>query len=231
MLISYIIPVFNERKTVEKSIQDIIDLKIDKEIIIIDNNSTDGSKEIINKFKNYSNITIFQKNENLGFGDSIQKGFELAKSKYIYIQYSDLEYDHFASIKMMKYAENKNIDVVFASRLINFNKKQLFSKVIKKPTYLATIICTFLINIFYNKNLTDIIGTKLYNREAVLSLVPKTKGPGFDFEFVSIICKNKLKIAELHIDYIPRANSKEKKIKFYHMVNALYEIFKIKFFK
>ena len=61
MLISYIIPVFNERKTVEKSIQDIIDLKIDKEIIIIDNNSTDGSKEIINKFKNYSNITIFQK--------------------------------------------------------------------------------------------------------------------------------------------------------------------------
>ena len=63
---------------------------------------------------------------------------------------------------------------------------------------------------FYNKNLTDIIGTKLYNREAVLSLVPKTKGQGFDFEFVSIICKNKLKIAELHIDYIPRANSKEK---------------------
>ena len=148
MLISYIIPVFNERKTVEKSIQDIIDLKIDKEIIIIDNNSTDGSKEIINKFKNYSNITIFQKNENLGFGDSIQKGFELAKSKYIYIQYSDLEYDHFASIKMMQYAENKNIDVVFASRLINFNKKQLFSKVIKKPSYLATIICTSLINIF-----------------------------------------------------------------------------------
>ena len=59
MLITYIIPVFNERKTVEKSIQDIIDLKLEKEIIIIDNNSTDGSKEIIKKFekkKKYYNL-------------------------------------------------------------------------------------------------------------------------------------------------------------------------------
>ena len=61
--------------------------------------------------------------------------------------------------------------------------------------------------------------------------MPKTNGPGFDFEFVSIICKNNLNTGEVYIDYIPRENSSEKKIKFYHMINALYEIFKIKFFK
>ena len=61
--------------------------------------------------------------------------------------------------------------------------------------------------------------------------MPKNNGQGFDFEFVSIICKKKLKIKELNIEYTPRKNSKEKKIKFYHMFNAIYEIFKVKFFK
>ncbi len=228
MLISYIIPVFNERKTVEKSIQDIIDLKIDKEIIIIDNNSTDGSKEIINKFKDYPGIIIYEKKINLGFGHSIQKGFELANGKYIFIQYADLEYDHFKSLVMLKHAQEFKIDVVFASRLLKFSGSEIIKELFKKPSYLATIICTFLINFFYNKNLTDIIGTKLYNKHAVAPFIPKTNGQGFDFEFVSIICKNKLKIDELQINYIPRLNSKDKKIKFYHMFNALYAILKIK---
>jgi glycosyltransferase involved in cell wall biosynthesis len=231
MLITYIIPVFNERKTVEKSIQDILDLKLEKEIIIIDNNSTDGSKEIIQKFQNYQNIITVEKNQNLGFGHSIQKGFELAKGKYIFIQYADLEYDHLASLKMLKYAEKQEIDVVFASRLINLNKSKILQELIKKPSYLATLICTFLINFFYNKNLTDIIGTKLYNREKVTEFVPKNNGQGFDFEFVSVICKKNLLIKEMHIDYTPRKDSNEKKIKFYHMFNAIFEILKIKFFK
>jgi glycosyltransferase involved in cell wall biosynthesis len=231
MLITYIIPVLNEKKTLKKSIQDIIDLKMDKEIIIIDNNSTDGSKEIIDEFKDFKNIIIVHKKQNLGFGDSIQKGFDLAKGKYIFIQYSDLEYDHFASLDMLKYAEKENIDVVFASRLFNLNKKELLIKLMKKPSYLATLLCTFLINIFYNKNLTDIIGTKLYKTENLKTYLPKTKGQGFDFEFVSIICKSNLVIGEQFIDYTPRENSSEKKIKFYHIINALYAIFKIKFFK
>jgi len=231
MLITYIIPVLNEKKTLKKSIQDIIDLKIDKEIIIIDNNSTDGSKEIIDEFKDFKNIIIVHKKQNLGFGDSILKGFDLAKGKYIFIQYSDLEYDHFASLDMLKYAEKENIDVVFASRLFNLNKKELLIKLMKKPSYLATLLCTFLINIFYNKNLTDIIGTKLYKTENLKTYLPKTKGQGFDFEFVSIICKSNLVIGEQFIDYTPRENSSEKKIKFYHIINALYAIFKIKFFK
>lgn len=231
MLITYIIPVFNERKTVEKSIQDIIDLKLEKEIIIIDNNSTDGSKEIIKKFENKKNIIIYEKNKNLGFGHSIQKGFEISSGEYIFIQYADLEYDHLSSIEMLKSAQNENIDVIFASRLINLTKKQIMYKLLEKPSYLATIICTFLINIFYNKKLSDIIGTKLYNRSKLIDFVPKNNGQGFDFEFVSIICKKKFKIKEMKINYVPRTNSSEKKIKFYHMFNAIYEIFKVKFFK
>ena len=126
MLITYIIPVFNERKTVEKSIQDIIDLKLEKEIIIIDNNSTDGSKEIIKKFENKKNIIIYEKDKNLGFGHSIQKGFEISSGEYIFIQYADLEYDHLSSIEMLKSAQNENIDVIFASRLMFFYRIRQF---------------------------------------------------------------------------------------------------------
>ena len=228
MTLSFIIPVFNEAKTLKRSIDDVVSLSIKKEIIIVDNGSVDGSVDIINQYKDIEYIKILLKRKNLGYGDSIQKGFDLATGDYIFIQYADLEYDHHTSILMYNLAIQNSYDVIFGSRLKY--KKKLIQLIIKKPSYLATIICTALINYFYKKEFTDIIGTKLYNRNSIKNILPKTKGQGFDFELVSLICKKKLNIEETFVDYIPRQNSKEKKIKFYHMFNALYEIFKIKFF-
>ena len=77
----------------------------------------------------------------------------------------------------------------------------------------------------YNKNLTDIIGTKLYKTENLKTYLPKTKGQGFDFEFVSIICKSNLVIGEQFIDYTPRENSSEKKPEdeFYVKIDSLFK--------
>ena len=100
-LVAFLIPVYNEIKTVEKAIKEIVNLDYDeKEIIIIDNNSNDGSKSIIKKFENYKNIKTILKDKNLGFGDSIKKGFELSKGEFIYIQYADLEY-HISGFNIM----------------------------------------------------------------------------------------------------------------------------------
>jgi len=228
MNLSYIIPVFNEKKTLDKSIQDIIDLPIEKEIIIVDNGSTDGSIDIIKKYQNMENFKIIFKSKNLGYGDSIQKGFDLATAKYIFIQYADLEYDHFSSMSMLNTALDDDLDAIFGSRLKD--KKNFLNIILKKPSYLASIICTSLINFFYKKKFTDIIGTKLYKKKSIEKIMPKTKGQGFDFELVSLICKHNLTVVESYVDYIPRTNSNEKKIKFYHMFNALYAIFKIKYF-
>ena len=86
MIITFLVPVYNEVKTVENSIKEVLDLKnIQKEIIIIDNCSTDGSIEVVKKFKNISNVKVILKSKNLGYGDSIKKGFELATGDYIYI--------------------------------------------------------------------------------------------------------------------------------------------------
>jgi glycosyltransferase involved in cell wall biosynthesis len=212
MSITFLIPIFNEVKTVRKAIEETIKLDVtSKEIIIIDNNSTDGSKDIIEKYRNKENIHIIYQKKNLGFGNSIQDGFLKSSNEFIYIQYGDLEYDINASIEMLKLIKKKNLDVVFASRLKNINNiRDKLKEVFKKPSYLATLFCTFLINWFYGKNFTDIIGTKLYRKEMIQPIVPKTSGQGFDFELVSLISKRNLSVEEVHIKYTPRENRSEK---------------------
>lgn len=230
--IGYLVTVFNEQRTVKEALQQVLDINyLNKKILVIDNGSTDGSKEIIEIFTQ-KNISYILRKKNEGFGKTIQEGIKLLDTDYIYIQYSDLEYDHLRSIDMMNYAIENDLDVVLGSRLStkNMRNMSLIQKIKKKPAYIATIICTYLINKFYNKNFTDIIGGKLYKRSSVIKIPVNSFFAGFDFEFISRIVKSKLKVGEISINYKPRANSNEKKMKFYHMLNALYEIFKVKLF-
>ena len=230
--IGYLVTVFNEHRTVKESVQQVLNINYpNKKILVIDNGSTDGSKEIIESF-DQKNMMYILREKNQGFGKTIQEGIKLLDTDYIYIQYSDLEYDHLRSIDMMNYAIKNNLDVVMGSRLSTKNMREmsLIQKIKIKPSYIATILCTYLINKFYNKNFTDIIGGKLYKRSSVIKIPISSFSSGFDFEFISRIIKSKLKVGEISIDYQPRANSHEKKIKPYHILNALYEIFKVKLF-
>jgi len=228
--ITYLVTVYNEVKTVKKAIQQVLNINYaNKEIIVIDNGSQDGSALIIKNFVHKKKIVKILRKSNLGFGKSIVEGIKKSKGDYIYIQHSDLEYDHKKSIKMMNYAEKNNLDLVLGSRLKN-NKLPLIKIIINKPSYLATLICTFLINIFYRKNFTDIIGAHLIKKKKIKKIKINSLHNGFIFEFISRICKKKLEIGEVSIKYNPRKNSNEKKIKFYHMFVALFEIFKIKLF-
>jgi glycosyltransferase involved in cell wall biosynthesis len=226
--ITYLITVYNEVKTVKKSIEDILNIKYKKkEIIIIDNGSTDGSQNIIKK---YTKIKKIIRKKNLGYGRTIEEGIEKSTGEYIYIQNSDLEYDEKKSISMLNFAIRKKLDVVLGSRLKK-KKKNIIKLLLEKPSYLATIICTYLINKFYNRKFTDIIGAKLYKIKSIKKIPINSYHMGFDFEFISRICKNNYKIGEVYIKYKPREISKNKKIKFYHMFIAFYEIFKVKFFE
>jgi glycosyltransferase involved in cell wall biosynthesis len=226
--ITYLITVYNEVKTVKKSIEDILNIKYKKkEIIIIDNGSTDGSQNIIKK---YTKIKKIIRKKNLGYGRTIEEGIEKSTGEYIYIQNSDLEYDEKKSISMLNFAIRKKLDVVLGSRLKK-KKKNIIKLLLEKPSYLATIICTYLINKFYNRKFTDIIGAKLYKIKSIKKIPINSYHMGFDFEFISRICKNNYTIGELYIKYKPREISKDKKIKFYHMFIAFYEIFKVKFFE
>ncbi len=224
--ITFLITVFNEVKTVRKAINDIINLDFpEKEIIIIDNGSSDGSQEIIKEFKNIKTIL---RTKNLGYGSTVIEGLNLAKGKYIYIHNSDLEYDFTKSIEMMNVADTNNLDIVLGSRLKN--KKNIIKNLKSNPAFLATYVTTFLINILYKKKFTDIIGSKFYKVEKLKNIKVDFYHEGFDFGFISRVCKEKYNIDEIAVDYTPRENFYEKKIKWYHMFAALYAIFRVKFF-
>ena len=233
MIITYIIPIFNESKTVKRSIIQAIKIPIKKkEIIVIDNGSTDNSNKIIKKFSQHRNVKIILRKKNMGFGATIDQGTKMAKGKYIYIHYGDLEYDIKASLKMLKLAEKNNLDIVFASRLVNkFKKMSVFSIIKKRPHYIASIILTKLANILFKKKLTDIIGTKLYKKSSILKFLPKKINIGYDLELDAIFCQKFFKSEEVSIKYKPRADSKEKKVKWWHMFFFILAILKVKFLK
>jgi glycosyltransferase involved in cell wall biosynthesis len=229
--ITFFITSFNEEKTIEKSIRVILSLKFkNKEIIIIDNGSKDKTQEIIKKFTNYKNVKIILRSKNLGYGASVKKAIKMSKSKYMYIHFSDLEYDHKTSIKMFALAEKNNFDAIFGSRLKKMNFKQKFKAIKTKPAFVATIIFTTLYNLFYKKKFTDVIGSKFYKVSSLKKII-NTNENYFNFDF---ILKNRLisgdfKIGEVYTKYWPRKNNEEKNVKFYHMFPGIYQILKFKF--
>jgi glycosyltransferase involved in cell wall biosynthesis len=124
--ITYLVMVYNEIKTVKKAIQDVIDINYkNKEILVIDNGSTDGSQDVIKKFKNIKKIL---RKKNLGAGKTVAEGIKKAKGDYIFIQFSDLEYDHLKSLDMLNYAIKNNLDIVLGSRLKN---KDIWKELLK----------------------------------------------------------------------------------------------------
>jgi len=222
--ITFLITVYNEHLTVKDAIQEILSLKYEnKEVIIIDNASTDGSQEIIKQFKN---ITLVLRKKNLGYGSTVMEGLNLATSDYLYVHNSDLEYDPLNAIEMLIFAESENLDVVLGSRLNN--RYEIIKNIKSNPAFLATYLTTFLINVLYKKKFTDIIGSKLYKTDKIKNVKADFLHEGFDFGFVSRLCKEKYNIGEIFVNYKPRENFSNKKIKWYHMFVALFAIFKVK---
>jgi glycosyltransferase involved in cell wall biosynthesis len=227
--ITYLIPVFNEKKTVTQSINQILKLRLrDKEIIIIDNGSTDGSQELIKNFKNKKNIKLVLRKKNLGYGASIKQGLRMARGKYMYIQFSDIEYDHKVSLKMFNLAKKYNADVVFGSRLKKMDLKKKLIAILNKPAFLATMLISKMYNIFYNKNFTDVIGSKFYKVETLKNINLKENYLDWDFELKNRLISGPYKILEIFTKYNARPNSEEKSVKFYHMFLIIFLMVRFK---
>ena len=207
MKISFVIPVFNEFKTLKKAIEEVLDLEeINKEIIIVDNNSTDGSKDIIKEFANQKNIQIILKEQNLGYGDSIKRAINVSTGDYIYIQYADLEYDIKGFYLMYNCIISSGVDFVFGERYKKISLLESFKNIVYRPAYLGTFVTTSLINFFYKKDFNDIIGSKLYETKKIKQINITSSGQGFDFELVSKINKKEYKVNSVLIPYKPRSN-------------------------
>jgi glycosyltransferase involved in cell wall biosynthesis len=227
--ITFLIPVFNEEKTIGKAIEIVLSLKKikNKEIIIIDNGSTDNSQAIIKNFKNKS-LKIIMRSNNLGYGATIKEAAKLATGKYMYIHFSDNEYDINPVFKMIRLAKKYDLDAVFGSRLKNCTFLKKISLLKAKPSYLGTLIITTLYNVLYNKKFSDVIGSKFYKISS-LKKVCKIDDDYFNYDFIlkNRLISGKFKIKEVLTKYKPRF-TKNGNVKYYHIIPAVYEIIKFK---
>lgn len=226
MKLTIVVTVFNEKNTILKAIEEAKKIEIEKEIIIVDNCSTDGTREILRNL-NDNSIKIVYQSMNYGYGMSVATGMNLANGEFMFVHNSDLEYDPACIYEMLNLAERENLDSVFGSRLLKRQGESKLKILKERPFYLGTFITTFLTNILYRKNLSDIIGTRFYRTDALRKINPRLNKIGFDFEVVSKLCKYGYKIKEVAVNYSPRTEGK--KVKAYDIIPAIWTMLKIKF--
>ena len=210
MLISVLIPCFNEKRTIEEIVNRINNLNnLEIEIIIIDDCSNDGTKEILeDKIKAKVSKIIFNE-KNHGKGYSINKGIEIAQGSIILIQDADLEYNPKEYHKLTKPIIDGYADVVYGSRFIGGDER----RILFFWHTVANKVLTLLSNMFTNLNLTDMETCyKVFRKELIKKVDLKEKGFGFDPEVTAKIAKLKPKIYEVGISYFGRTYEEGKKI-------------------
>lgn len=220
--VSIIIPSYNEAKTLPKIIEKLLLVKLNllKELIIVNDGSTDETPEVIKKYSKNRNIKIIVNSRNLGKGASIKKALKQAKGSIILIQDADLEYNPQEIPALLKPFEQNDAMVVYGSRILKKNPESHWT------FSLGGKLLTLITNILYGTGITDeATGYKLFKKEVIKNLSLKSKGFEFCPEITAKIAKQKIKIWEVPISYNPR-NISEKKIKWWDGFKAIYYLFK-----
>ena len=227
ILLSVIVPCFNEIKTLDKVINDIQSSPVEsKEIIIVDDFSSDGSREFLKNVQSYNIKTIFH-NKNLGKGAALCSGISLAKGKIIIIQDADLEYDPNQFPDIIEPIVNGKADVVYGSR---FQGGQPH-RVVYFWHRIGNGFLTLLSNIFTDINLTDMETCyKAFRREIIQQIKIEENRFGFEPEITAKIAKLDCRIYEVGISYYGRTYKEGKKITYVDGFKAIKTLFKYRFF-
>lgn len=229
--VTIIIPVFNEKETIQQIIQKVKQAKtfhLEKEIIIVNDCSSDGTDKVLDGVID-SNINIFHHSKNQGKGAALRTGFSKATGDIVIIQDADMEYDPNEYEILLEPIIYGKADVVFGSRFISSRPH----RVLYFWHYLGNKLLTFTSNMFSNLNLTDMETCyKVFKRHILLSIQLKENRFGFEPEITAKIAKIKnIHIYEVGISYHGRSYDEGKKIGWKDGVKAMYCIFKYNLFK
>jgi glycosyltransferase involved in cell wall biosynthesis len=224
--LSIVVPVYNEKDTLQTAVEAIAATPYKKEIIVVDDGSTDGTREIIQNLKQANIKPVFQE-RNFGKGRAIRTGLTKATGDIILIQDADLEYDPVEYPVLLAPILSGKADVVYGSRFAGHGAH----RVLYFWHYLGNRFLTLLSNIFTNLNLTDMESCyKVFTREALAGIELKENRFGFEPEITAKIAKKNLRIYEVPISYYGRTYEEGKKINWRDGLWALWCIIKYNVF-
>lgn len=229
-LLSIIIPVYNEEKTIKQVIERIQEVRLpdgfDREIIVINDGSSDGTREILEEFS--KSCSVIHSN-NTGKGGAVRKGFALCRGDYIVVQDADLEQNPGDFESLILPILTGDADVVFGSRFLGAYRPL---SLVMNLHYLTNKLFTFVTNTLTGYRSTDVwTGYKMYSRRALDSILPLLTSNGIEFELevVVLLSKKGFKVFDVPISYMPRWYSDGKKTDWRQALVSFRELLKFSF--
>lgn len=222
MKISIIIPVYNECNTIEEVLTKVLAVECEKEIIVIDDGSNDGTKEVLNKFSNEAQIYYHERN--LGKGAAIRTALQYVKGDIVIVQDADLEYPPEQYPMIIKPIVEGNADVIYGSRFIGTHRVFMFWH------YLGNKLLACLANLLYNTMLSDIeTGCKVFKKTVFDEITIKSNRFEFEAEITAKVFKKKFRVVEMPITYYGRGYLEGKKITWLDAIPAILTLIKYRF--
>ena len=226
MKLSVVIPVYNEKKTLSELICRVEAVKLEKEIIIVDDASTDGTRDLLKKYEGQERFKVIYQSKNAGKGSALRAGFDKAEGEIIIVQDADLEYDPKEYPLLVEPILDGRADVVYGSRFLGGTHRVFFFW-----HYVGNKVLTTLSNMCTNLCLTDMeTGYKVFRRTVLDSFILKCNRFGFEPEFTSKVARHAFRVYEVPISYSGRGYEEGKKINWKDGVAALWFIFRFRFF-
>ena len=227
MKLSVVVPVYNEKKTIREIYKRIRAVDLDKEIILVDDFSTDGTQDIIKEFEDDNTKIIFHE-KNMGKGAALRTGFLKATGDILVIQDADLEYDPSEYLKLISPIIEGKADVVYGSRFAGGE----YHRILFFWHMVGNKLLTLLSNIFTNLNLTDIETCyKVFRREVYEKIKIEENRFGVEPEITAKVAKLGVRIYEVGISYAGRSYGEGKKISWKDGVSAIRCIIKYNLFR
>jgi glycosyltransferase involved in cell wall biosynthesis len=229
--LSIIIPVYNEAQTINEVVERVwaVDLPgVEKEIIIANDGSSDGTRQVIDASRWISDprVRVLNSEINLGKGAAVRLGLKFATGDVILIQDADLELDPQEYGRLLEPIRDGRAEVVYGSRFMGANGH------VSARTKLANRALTILTNVLYGGNLTDMeTAYKVFRRDILKDLRLRCVGFDFEPEFTARMLQANRRILEVPITYTPRRVDEGKKIRFVDGIDAVYALVKCRFNK